>query len=269
MHLEGNAALKTLNAFSPVVAGALAGLMAPPKKISRKGKPSKRPDATKRVKVTTLTDLCVEAFSRLPKVKQNMNGAILETTRVCNDATQLSPDDEDTYIGYRDFPGIPQIPDSVLEMFNYDRSRKGLPPMEVEIDEKLPVEYVTNLVKFNVNQIRASSIKYLGMRPLPGAESRLPTDGEGKPCAFLVDFIYNVLKLELRTPKQIEAFVTTDIYDGLTAYLLDEREVDTLIKEGEHEDFTEDIIEEATEILMGLRTIADAMVNFKCKAATK
>jgi hypothetical protein len=162
---------------------------------------------------------------------------------VCTDATVLS--DEATYFGAMDL-GAPSIPHAILDEFVFYKEVCAGPSAIAAVDTTLDAEFLTNL-RLVDGTLSTVTVKYIGMQPNFSMESVVQADH--KPDSFLVDFIFNVLKLELVTPAQIETFLTQELYPNVTGYLLSSEQVDVLLERGEHEFFNEEAIQDARNLV--------------------
>ena len=204
--------------------------------------------ASKRFRAPPPADLVSQAIDAF---KAGMEGSIsrgadrvMAAVAVCKDATSLTADP--TYIGSLDL-GFPAVPNSILDEFVFYKALCGEELSIPEVSATLDAEFLTNLRMMD-GKLSCVTVKYIGMRTLFSMEGVV--DAEDEPDSFLVDFIYNVLKLELATPSSIEAFLATKkLSPFVTGYLLSSEQVDVLIEQGEHEFFEEEAMQDAKDLV--------------------
>ena len=241
-----------------------AGKMAP-KKARAAGK--NRPQAAKKVKVTppssgsALLIECKEAFFKLPKNQQTLASAITTTAKICADAEKLC--DDDIYVGAYDF-GVPAILPGVLDVFLGLKAAKGTVISKDDLDDMLGPEYLTNYALEN-GKIIPVTIKFMGMEQMPHHEADMIVPEDCAPDVYMVDFIYNIIHLGLRSVKEIESWVKLIVVKNVRSYMLNLGEVDVLLEKGEHEVFREEDVSPEAEFLRevdaAMKKLADLVLG--------
>ena len=123
-----------------------------------------------------------------------------------------------------------------------------------------PPEFVLNLlIEDEGRTINQMTTKYLGMKDMPVHEAPVDFNQDCSPDGYLVDFIFNVLKMGLRTPEQIIKFVNTKSMPNVRSFLLQEAETQTLLLGGEHEPFQKMILDEAEEVMIQVNEMMNVL----------
>jgi hypothetical protein len=104
---------------------------------------------------------------------------------------------------------------------------------DVNIDDVFPIEFATNMKKNADGSISLLSNKRMCLDVHEYIEIRMDWTQNGMPDDMLLDFLWNVMHLKLRSSRQIIAFVS-DTTDDRDEYLLSEDNVTDLIQNGKH-----------------------------------
>ena len=209
----------------------------------------------------SILDAAKAAYQRLPASSKNRAKAVLCALKAVEDAPpdQRIADADDLYTGSYDFGGSPSVPEAFLDLYSYRMALRGTPLPQGFVDTAFSPECLTNIAKTGSGPAQLSFVttKYLGMEPT----SREGTMAIDEPDAFLVDFVYNVVRLELRTPAQIKEFLAQELLPTVRGYLLDEAGVERLIEEGEHEAFDEAALNQTRQALQDVTSAAELILR--------
>jgi hypothetical protein len=137
-----------------------------------------------------------------------------------------------TYVGGYLIENARNVPIAIWDAYLYYRSVQNREQIDLRRDHA--VEYLTNLIKRGGplgGTVIGISDKYLGIAPVPGLEKELPLPDN---VEALVDFVANVLRLELKTADEIIVFIKGAVEEGETTHLLCAEHVATLNAEGQH-----------------------------------
>ena len=217
----------------------------------------------------------------------------LENAAKANDSFFTVTDLDDHYVGSYRFPALynaddaresfvacdfngpfrPLIRDGALDFWRTktDLECQGEEDKDAELEDALAPEFATNMSKLGANEVKLVTSKFLGMRKLPGDAAVINTrdidEDDGKELdtysyvdAYTVDFLYNVLRLKLRTADDIMRFVDNPLPANCVGYLLTEDEVDLLIANGFHEGFEDEELIKADTLTRDILTFFNTMV---------
>jgi hypothetical protein len=193
-------------------------------------KSTKKPAAKKKTK--TIFDTICEKWNASKDADKTSSNLVIFTADACaNNTIPETP----LYTGSAKISKeIPQIPQTVLELYRSARSMTGAPISESAMIQELDVEYATNISWMN-GSLHMVTGKYVGIEFSASMESVVPD--MSSPSTALIDLVYNCLELKLCTVQQIKEFVSIEPWKGARAYLLSDADVMTLVKHGVHEQF--------------------------------
>ena len=143
--------------------------------------------------------------------------------------------------------GLPLVNAGMLDTYLYSMDVLGEVPLgrtgdgSTIVNDVFASEYYTNIVRFN-GELYAVCSKFLGMKNLPAWESK---DVLTLPTPYLLDFFFNIVKLGIKTEKEIEHFLNAEPDTTVQSRLLDVDDVEDLILKGQHVKFDAEAIEEA------------------------
>ena len=196
----------------------------------------------------------LEKWNALPSEEKTPAKAIVLTAESCVGLEKLTVDPVYTgsvkfsrELGLGSRVGLPLISQSVLDLYVAMRARAGVPISERALETALFPEYATN-ISFANGRLNVVTNKYVGMEFLPGTESIIISEDDEDasfPCDILVDFLFNCLFMKLCTLKDIEEFVSQEVWEGARAYLLSDKQVLQLVRYGVHEKFDAAALEDS------------------------
>lgn len=230
----------------------------------------KRQATAAAVPVHDMTDLVEKAITKLMELKSvtNRTGLFEEGNRttledkikVCLTVIKNVRLLKDSYKGRLGFSEIPRFEKATVKNYMADL---GL--TVDELNEAMFTEFATNLAWVD-GELQLVTNAYYGMDNMTNWVSNVLAEDTAETLSenlrFILDFLFNVIKLGLRTEKQILKALTPpkyiDSYKGTKLYMLRDDEVAVLMNGGEHEEVIEEGLSESLDVLKKMHLYREA-----------
>jgi hypothetical protein len=201
---------------------------------------------------------CQDRFYTLLTPDQTVENSILTIMEVCGTYVE-----NNTFYSKKWYAGYmtPIFPRTIVDIWRVQKG--GLYCHKLRYSIGRP-EFATNLVKTRQGLCLVSN-KYIGVEVNYTEEVRL-RDGfcglcksDPSPCEDMVDFVWNVLFLELVTPERLAEFVKGEHLENTDVYLLNRDDVECLIVNGYHANYSQymfhsETCEDITELANKINT---------------